>query len=210
VPPPSALALLPYEVVEVSGADGALADPAEAPVAVVDGRIDQLGARTTCGLLAAAHRFAVLLVVPVESLPVLTDQWGVDDFIVDTATSAEFDARIRLLAQGHEGASRITSGPITVDEDAYTASVRGRTLDLTYTEFELLKHLVQHPMRVFSREQLLSDVWGYDYYGGVRTVDVHVRRLRAKLGTELERCIDTVRNVGYRFNPGHGDEAETA
>ncbi|WP_240900836.1 winged helix-turn-helix domain-containing protein, partial [Kineococcus indalonis] len=70
---------------------------------------------------------------------------------------------------------------------------------LTYKEFELLKHLAQHPGRVFTRAQLLQEVWGYDYFGGTRTVDVHVRRLRAKLGTEHEGAIGTVRNVGYRF-----------
>ena len=79
--------------------------------------------------------------------------------------------------------------------------MRGRSLDLTYKEFELLKYLAQHPGRVFSRAQLLQEVWGYDYFGGTRTVDVHVRRLRAKLGAEHEQLIGTVRNVGYRFVP---------
>src|SRR5690606_3313860 len=82
-----------------------------------------------------------------------------------------------------------------------TARLRGRPIDLTYKEFELLKYLVQHPGRVFTRAQLLQEVWGYDYYGGTRTVDVHVRRLRAKLGPEHEQLIGTVRNVGYRFDP---------
>ena len=79
------------------------------------------------------------------------------------------------------------------------ATVGGQPLDLTYTEFELLKYLVAHPGRVLTREQLLSEVWGYDYYGGARTVDVHIRRLRAKLGPEYDAWISTVRNVGYRF-----------
>ena len=86
-----------------------------------------------------------------------------------------------------------------IDEATYTARVKGRVLDLTYKEFELLKFLAQHPGRVFSRAQLLQEVWGYDYYGGTRTVDVHVRRLRAKLGSDHETLIGTVRNVGYRF-----------
>ena len=77
--------------------------------------------------------------------------------------------------------------------------MRGRVLDLTFKEFELLKFLAQHPGRVFTRAQLLQEVWGYDYFGGTRTVDVHVRRLRAKLGAEHEALIGTVRNVGYRF-----------
>ena len=86
-----------------------------------------------------------------------------------------------------------------VDDATYTAKIGGRTLDLTFKEFELLKYLAQHPGRVFSRQQLLQEVWGYDYFGGTRTVDVHVRRLRAKLGPEHETLIGTVRNVGYRF-----------
>ena len=88
-----------------------------------------------------------------------------------------------------------------IDEASYTARLRRRTLDLTFKEFELLKFLAQHPARVFTRSQLLQEVWGYDYFGGTRTVDVHVRRLRAKLGAEHEQMIGTVRNVGYRFVP---------
>ena len=93
----------------------------------------------------------------------------------------------------------IRSGEVVVDDATYTAKLGGRTLDLTFKEFELLKYLAQHPGRVFSRQQLLQEVWGYDYFGGTRTVDVHVRRLRAKLGPENETLIGTVRNVGYRF-----------
>ena len=93
----------------------------------------------------------------------------------------------------------IRSGEVVVDDATYTAKVGGRSLDLTFKEFELLKFLAQHPGRVFSRQQLLQEVWGYDYFGGTRTVDVHVRRLRAKLGPENETLIGTVRNVGYRF-----------
>jgi DNA-binding response OmpR family regulator len=94
---------------------------------------------------------------------------------------------------------QIRSGELVIDEDSYTAKIKGRSLDLTYKEFELLKYLTQHPGRVFSRSQLLQEIWGYDYFGGTRTVDVHIRRLRSKLGPEFESIIDTVRNVGYRF-----------
>src|SRR5689334_18056005 len=93
------------------------------------------------------------------------------------------------------------------DEATYAARLRGRVLDLTFKEFELLKFLAQHPGRVFTRAQLLQEVWGYDYFGGTRTVDVHVRRLRAKLGPEHDALIGTVRNVGYRFVPVKGDRA---
>ena len=93
-----------------------------------------------------------------------------------------------------------------IDENAYTAKVKGRTLDLTFKEFELLKYLAQHPGRVFTRAQLLQEIWGYDYFGGTRTVDVHIRRLRAKLGPEFESIIGTVRNVGYRFTLPSGSK----
>jgi DNA-binding winged helix-turn-helix (wHTH) protein len=97
--------------------------------------------------------------------------------------------------------NEIRSGGLVINEAAYSARLSGRALDLTFKEFELLKFLAQHPGRVFTRAQLLQEVWGYDYFGGTRTVDVHVRRLRAKLGTENEELIGTVRNVGYRFVP---------
>jgi DNA-binding response OmpR family regulator len=124
-----------------------------------------------------------------------------------TAGPAEVEARLRL-AIGRLAAQKetedteahvIRSGGVTVDDATYTAKLDGRPLDLTFKEFELLKYLAQHPGRVFTRQQLLQEVWGYDYFGGTRTVDVHVRRLRAKLGPENESLIGTVRNVGYRF-----------
>jgi DNA-binding response OmpR family regulator len=95
--------------------------------------------------------------------------------------------------------AEIRSGDVTIDEATYTARLKGNVLDLTFKEFELLKYLAQHPGRVFTRAQLLQEIWGYDYFGGTRTVDVHIRRLRSKLGPEFEAIIGTVRNVGYRF-----------
>jgi DNA-binding response OmpR family regulator len=97
------------------------------------------------------------------------------------------------------GGNSLILGELVIDEATYTARLRGRPLDLTYKEFELLKYLAQHAGRVFTRAQLLQEVWGYDFFGGTRTVDVHVRRLRAKLGPEHEQLIGTVRNVGYKF-----------
>jgi len=99
----------------------------------------------------------------------------------------------------------VSLGELVIDEGTYTARLRGRPLDLTYKEFELLKYLAQHAGRVFTRAQLLHEVWGYDFFGGTRTVDVHVRRLRAKLGPEYEALIGTVRNVGYKaVRPARG------
>ena len=140
-------------------------------------------------------------------LSVVSHDWGMDDVVLHTCGPAELEARIKL-AIGRLTAARdaadpdahvIRSGEVVVDDATYTAKVGKRTLDLTFKEFELLKFLAQHPGRVFSRQQLLQEVWGYDYFGGTRTVDVHVRRLRAKLGPENETLIGTVRNVGYRF-----------
>ncbi|HZB67819.1 MAG TPA: response regulator transcription factor, partial [Ornithinibacter sp.] len=138
-------------------------------------------------------------------------EWGVDDVLLDSAGPAEVEARLRLaLGRKQDTAPAadpgvVRAGELTIDEATYSVRLRGRILDLTYKEFELLKHLAQHPGRVFTRSQLLQEVWGYDYFGGTRTVDVHVRRLRAKLGTDYEVLIGTVRNVGYRFVPEVAD-----
>jgi DNA-binding response OmpR family regulator len=148
----------------------------------------------------------VLLIVTEGGLAVVAVDWGMDDVLLATAGPAEVEARLRM-ALGRLAASRapdeeahlIRSGEVTVDDASYTAKLGGRPLDLTFKEFELLKFLAQHPGRVFTRQQLVQEVWGYDYFGGTRTVDVHVRRLRAKLGPENEGLIGTVRNVGYRF-----------
>ena len=138
----------------------------------------------------------------------LTAEWGVDDVLLDTAGPAEVDARLKWAASRRlaaaapvDGDTGVTkAGELVSDEPSYSAKLRGRPLALTSKEFELLKYLAQHPGRVFSRAQLLQEIWGYDYFGGTRTVDVHVRRLRAKLGTEHEALIGTVRNVGYKLD----------
>ncbi len=137
--------------------------------------------------------------------------WGLDDILLPSTGPAEIDARLRLLvgrrggAANQENMGKISLGELVIDEGTYTARLRGRPLDLTYKEFELLKYLAQHAGRVFTRAQLLQEVWGYDFFGGTRTVDVHVRRLRAKLGTEYESLIGTVRNVGYKaVRPARG------
>jgi DNA-binding response OmpR family regulator len=134
-------------------------------------------------------------------MPALNSEWGFDDVVLASAGPGEVDARIRLLTTRTTKDAEdqmISASGVTIDEVSYQARVNGRALDLTYKEFELLRFLAGHPQRVFTREQLLSEVWGYDYFGGTRTVDVHVRRLRAKLG-DMESLIGTVRNVGYRF-----------
>ncbi|SER75945.1 DNA-binding response regulator, OmpR family, contains REC and winged-helix (wHTH) domain [Propionibacterium cyclohexanicum] len=198
---PPELVLLGHSMTRVQGGNKAVAEATQADAIIVDGRGDLAATRTTCQLLTAAGlNKPVLLLAAPQGLSVLNPDWGVTDFVVDGAEAAEWDARLRLLLTS-SAHSTISGGAIVVDEAAYTATVGGRSLDLTYTEFELLKFLVAHPGRVLTREDLLKKVWGYDYYGGTRTVDVHVRRLRAKLGAEYDSYIGTVRNVGYRFNP---------
>ena len=153
----------------------------------------------------------MLAVLTEGGLAAVTAEWGADDVILHTAGPAEVEARLRL-AIGRKASlapaapDEIRSGDLAIDEATYTARLRARALDLTFKEFELLKFLAQHPGRVFTRAHLLQEVWGYDYFGGTRTVDVHVRRLRAKLGAEHEALIGTVRNVGYRFVPAKGSE----
>ncbi len=126
-----------------------------------------------------------------------------EDFCLTPAHPSELDARVRhLLARGGHtdpGDAEIHYDALQVNIETYQASIEGRPLDLTYMEYELLKFLASNPGRVFTRETLLSRVWGYEYYGGARTVDVHIRRLRAKLGEEHAALIATVRSVGYRF-----------
>jgi DNA-binding response OmpR family regulator len=123
-----------------------------------------------------------------------------DEFLYPGAPELEIRLRLTLLRRrsGTGEGSMVRLGPIALDVDSYQVSAQGRPLDLTYKEFELLRYLTERPGRVFTRPTLLREVWGYDFYGGTRTVDVHIRRLRAKLGPELEKLIETVRGVGYR------------
>lgn len=202
-----ALGLLLHQVRVAPAEASALVDAPPADVILVDGRRDLPQVRSLCRVLRTTGVGCPLILVTTEGgLAALTADWGVDDVLLDTAGPAEVEARLRLAIgrlQAAQGAddepTEIRNGDLTIDEATYSAKLRGRVLDLTFKEFELLKYLAQHPGRVFTRAQLLQEVWGYDYFGGTRTVDVHVRRLRAKLGPEHESLIGTVRNVGYRF-----------
>jgi DNA-binding response OmpR family regulator len=200
-----ALDLLAH-VVQVAGYEARELGPAhDYEVVLVDARRSLAEARTVCQRLRAGGlRVPLLAVVEEAGLAAVADNWGIDGFVLAGSGPAEVDMRLRLAAQTARAAAGQTSGPIgtgalTIDADTYAVKLKGRPLDLTYKEFELLKFLAQHPGRVFTRDQLLREVWGYDYFGGHRTVDVHVRRLRAKLGPEYESMIGTVRQVGYKF-----------
>ena len=181
----------------------------DATAALADARTVARDVSTLC------PQVPVLAVLTEGALTAVGPEWSLADVVLASAGPAEVDARIRLLRVPGAGPGPapddrpLTAGGLEVDAAGYRARVDGRSLNLTFREFELLKHLVQSPGRVFTREQLLQEVWGYDYFGGTRTVDVHVRRLRAKLGADHEQLIVTVRNVGYRFAP-RGDAGEAA
>jgi DNA-binding response OmpR family regulator len=204
-----ALSLLQHQVRILPAIGSVLVDLPETDCLFLDARRDLPAAKSLAKLLAATGAGCPVIIIATEGgLPALTAEWGFDEFILDSAGPAEVEARIRTSIGKLEAAridadpysGEIKSGEVVIDETSYTAKIRGQALDLTYKEFELLKYLAQHPGRVFTRAQLLQEVWGYDYFGGTRTVDVHIRRLRSKLGTEFEAIIGTVRNVGYRFN----------
>lgn len=198
-----ALALLSHRTRLIPAQADQLIHAPDSDLMLIDARSNLAAAKSLCNILRSMGTTTPLLLVVTEGgLAAVSPDWGVDDVILDTAGPAETDARIRLTAgrvARTEPSNTIRTAGLVIDEASYSAKVHGKPLDLTYKEFELLRFLAAHPSRVFTREQLLSEVWGYDYFGGTRTVDVHVRRLRAKLGDQ-ESLIGTVRNVGYRFN----------
>ena len=204
-----ALGLLQHDVRILPAEASVLVDAPITDCIIIDARRDLPTVKSFTKLITTTGVSTPLIIITTEGgLSAINADWGITDVILDTAGPAEVDARIRIVIgkdaitqlAKNPSLKEIRSGEVVIDEDSYTAKIKGRTLDLTFKEFELLKYLAQHPGRVFSRSQLLQEIWGYDYFGGTRTVDVHIRRLRSKLGPEFEAIIGTVRNVGYRFN----------
>ena len=204
-----ALGLLQHDVRILPAEASVLVDAPITDCIIIDARRELPTAKSFTKLITTTGVSTPIIIVTTEGgLSAINADWGITDVILDTAGPAEVDARIRIVIgkdaitqlAKNPSLKEIRSGEVVIDEDSYTAKIKGRTLDLTFKEFELLKYLAQHPGRVFSRSQLLQEIWGYDYFGGTRTVDVHIRRLRSKLGPEFESIIDTVRNVGYRFS----------
>jgi DNA-binding response OmpR family regulator len=173
--------------------------------AIVCADVDPDGAFTLCRAVRKRDLplTPLLLVIAAEQLAELELREDLfDDFCVTPWKSQELEARLAHLFWRTGRGTRpelIEYGPLLLNLETYQAALQGRPLDLTFMEYELLKFLATHPGKVFTREVLLSRVWGYEYYGGARTVDVHIRRLRAKLGEEQANLISTVRSVGYRF-----------
>jgi DNA-binding response OmpR family regulator len=199
------LEYLGHEVTVSPLDSAALNGLAEADVVVVDATSDLREATAACrGVAVHELRVPILAVVAEAALAAVKTTWGFDDWILPQASPAELETRLRLVgdrAQLSDERRGTSIGDLVVNEESYQVRLRGEPLDLTFKEFELLKTLAAHPNRVFTRELLLQEVWGYDYFGGSRTVDVHVRRLRAKLGPEYEALIQTVRGVGYKLVP---------
>ena len=199
------LATLPLELASLAGLGGK-------DLVLIDATRDLSKAQALCRTLRAADGSgAILVVMPEAGLAGLQPDWGASDFVLPGAGPAEVEARVRMLAvrtAGGEPDDAIRVGQLVVDPVSYQVRLRGRPLDLTYKEFELLRFLAARPGRVSTRGQLLQEVWGYDFFGGTRTVDVHIRRLRAKFGPEYESMIATIRGVGYKLVAAEQARAE--
>jgi DNA-binding response OmpR family regulator len=141
----------------------------------------------------------IVLVLSVDQLALIDSIRGISDFIVAPVDPLELRLRVHRLTREDSSDHVVVFKDLELNTLNYQATLASEPIDLTFMEYELLRFLVQNPIRVWSREQLLSKVWGYEYYGGARTVDVHIRRLRSKLGEERASWITTVRSVGYRF-----------
>ncbi len=201
--------LAPWRVVAAPLKSTATADltALHPDILLIDATLDARAAEEATRSLALAWEIGlppIIVVVDIDGISSFRFEVGADDFLLTDATSGEISARLAMILRraGHgEEEAVLKVGDLTVNPENYQVYVRGVPLDLTYKEFELLKFLAQRPGRVCDRDMLLREVWGYDYYGGTRTVDVHIRRLRAKLGPEHEALIETMRNVGYRLVP---------
>ncbi len=198
----SDLRALGYDVAALDLSDPRLEPSVTAAVFVVEKALFEC-AIASAAIRRSAHATPIVWIVGSDDLPGLDRHDDVfDDFLEMPYQRTSLDARLRRLRTDPDGApDRIRAGDIVVDPATYRASVAGRPLALTYMEYELLRYFAATPGRVHTREAILRNVWGYEYYGGIRTVDVHVRRLRAKLGQEHARAISTVRGVGYGLEP---------
>jgi two-component system alkaline phosphatase synthesis response regulator PhoP len=180
---------------------------ADLVVIAIDGAATDLGMRNLPQRLKDKTRLPVVTLLSNESLDTLDSAADVDDFVMEPWSANEVVARVRrvLLRKPSEtNKDLICCGDVAIDTAKCEVVFRGRLVELTFKEYELLKFLVSNKGKVFSRESLLNSVWGYDYFGGDRTVDVHIRRLRSKL--DDSECIETVRNIGYRFRDERGPD----
>lgn len=236
-----AFARLPHNVKILPGEPGILDDAPPCDAVLIDARTDLPQTRTLSRTLRDTGLDCPLfLIVNDGGLAVVGADWRMDDVIVDTASPAELEARLRLAdekradekradekraderlaAEGPAGSgapsspdvggSDVGNSGLVIDDDTFSASIEDRDLDLTYTEFELLRVLTQRPRHTFSREDLLAHIWGADYFAGTRIVDTRIRSLHSKLGTDHRELISCVDDIGYAFIPRDGIRAQDA
>lgn len=171
----------------------------EADILVVELGLAALRQLREVARIEETYGMPIVLVAAPEHLALIESSGASAEFMLSPLDPVEFRIRVRRLVKDEPGEELLLFKDLELNPLNYQASLAGEPMDLTYMEYELLRFLVDNPVRVWSREQLLSKVWGYEYYGGARTVDVHVRRLRSKLGEERASWITTVRSVGYRW-----------
>ena len=201
-----ALVAVGFQPVPVSDIDDVIErapDLGWAP-AVIEVQRDLGSALALAAKIADEANLPVLLVIDRTLTAEVATESAIGDFILSPIDRTELRVRLQRLGAGPpeaeaEASEILNFRDLELNLATYQATIGGAPSDLTYMEYELLRFFVENPARVWSREQLLAKVWGYDYFGGSRTVDVHVRRLRAKLGEERSSWISTVRSVGYRF-----------
>ncbi|MBI2867147.1 MAG: response regulator transcription factor [Chloroflexi bacterium] len=199
-----------YDLLQVGALDEAIATfTQEAPEFVVVNldapNYSEIALRSFVNACKTEMKVPVFGLVREDQVAAINFRMGLDDFLLLPLRQAE--VRLRIAAAQSKGRGPADSqkvmlfGDLAIDTERYEVTLAGHRVELTFKEYELLRYLASQPNRVFSRDQLLSKVWGYDYFGGTRTVDVHVRRLRSKIEDAAHIFIDTVRNVGYRFTP---------
>ena len=201
------LSLLAHNVRVAPTEVSSLMEVGNADVAIVDARTDLAAARGLCRLLGSTGSATPVAAVLTEGgLVAVNADWGIDEFLLPATGPAEIDARLRLLMvrtrglSTDEAAGKVTLGELVIDEGTYTARLRGKPLDLTYKEFELLKYLAQHAGRVFTRAQLLQEVWGYNSQVTTHTLETHIYRLRQKIEPDPSNArLLVTESGGYRL-----------
>jgi DNA-binding response OmpR family regulator len=192
-----------FEALTLAGAlpvsVGVESDGAEWSVALVDLRSEPLRQLREAKRIHEDVGCPVVVLIDSTQATLLANEPWIADFLTEPLDTLELQARLNRVAGPMGESDSLTYKSLELNLATYQATIDGTPMDLTYMEYELLRYFIEHQGRVWSREQLLAKVWGYDYFGGARTVDVHVRRLRAKLGGERASWITTVRSVGYRF-----------
>jgi DNA-binding response OmpR family regulator len=168
----------------------------------IDGKPDSMEMINLAQGIKRESHLPVIALLSKEALHKVDSSVFVDDFVIEPWNADEIALRAKRIlgkTENTPGRERIECGDLTIDPDKYEVYVNNRPIELTFKEYELLRFLATNKGRVFTREALLNEVWGYDYYGGDRTVDVHIRRLRGKIEDSTHIFIETVRNIGYKF-----------